>query len=161
MSSRNVLVFAAGGDAHGTAAQALLGRCRGHPVHERWWLTLMGDAQLRIEHALDLTRNDLAVFVVDVPGLRESFRFRALPHLNGHRIASAEEAVTPQDVLHTLSTLGRRDELPQCYALELRGRGSDSVSAERTTDVDSAFEFLIDLLDEPESMRWNEQLTEA
>ncbi|MEM1191417.1 MAG: hypothetical protein AAF933_01465 [Pseudomonadota bacterium] len=161
MSSRNVLVFAAGGDAHGTAAQALLGRCRSHPIHERWWLTLMGDAQLRIEHALDLTHNDLAVFVVDVPGLRETYRFRALPHLSGHRIASAEETVTPQDVLHTLSTLGRRDELPQCYALELRSRGVDSVSAERAADVDSAFEFLMNLLDDPESVRWNEQLTEA
>jgi hypothetical protein len=164
MSSPNVLVFASdgGNSSSGSAAQALLRRCSEHPIHERWWLTLVGDAELRIEHALDLKKNDLVVFVTDVPGLREPFRFVALPHEDGHRIASGESSLTPQDVLHTLSTLGRRDEIPLCFSLELRHGGAEALSADRVAgvaDIDSAFGFLIGLLDEPDADLWNQQLS--
>ncbi|MEE4278682.1 MAG: hypothetical protein V2I82_09495 [Halieaceae bacterium] len=161
MSSPNVLVFASGGGRSGkeSAAQALLRRCREHPIHERWWLTLVGDAQLRIEHALDLKKSDLAVFIADAASLRDPYRFFPLPHESGHRITSSDSGVTPQDVLHTLSTLGRRDEIPQCYCLELRQTGAESLSADRVADVDSAFGFLLGLLNEPDAAVWNDQLS--
>jgi hypothetical protein len=159
VSSPRVLIFAAETDG-GAAALALLNRCREAPLREHWWLTLLDDARLRVEHALLLTRSDLVIFLVDAPDLEEAYAFHAINQEEGHRISSSGGPLTPEDVLHTLSTLGRRDDaLPRCYTLALRSRDTKALSADGAAELDDAFAFLLELLDAPEAEHWNQQLT--
>jgi hypothetical protein len=154
-----VLLFATGSDDHATAAEALVDRCRDDPVCDRWWLTLRDDTQLRIEHALDLRHQDLAVFIVDNNDIDGAYHFEPIAHEAGHSIASAEGDLGPRDLLHTVALLAPGDNLPACYALHLRSAGARALSAHRTANVDEAFAFLRELLEEPAADHWNSRLT--
>lgn len=161
MSSPRVLLFATGSEGHTTAAMALVDRCREDPACDRWWLTLRDDTQLRIEHALDLRHQDLAVFILDDADLEGAYSFNAVTHEAGHSIASAEGDLGPEDLLHTVSLLTLGDDLPACYALHLRDAKAGALSAHRAAapDIDEAFAFLLDLLAEPAAAHWNSRLT--
>jgi len=165
VSSARVLLFATGGEDPARASKTLVDRCREDAVCERWWLTLRDDTQLRIEHTLDLRHQDLAVFIVDDAALEGAYRFSAVAHEAGHSIASAEGALGPQDLLHTVALLAPGDDLPACFALHVRDAkaGALSVSASSASapdaDIDEAFAFLLDLLAEPAATHWNSRLT--
>ncbi len=153
VTTRNVLLFATQGPDSTGAAADLLQRCRAHPVAERWWLTIAGDAQLQIEHALELNRNDLAVFVVDGEGPGPTVEFHAVGDHAAQPMRPANAPATPEEVLHVLATLGRRTELPECYVLTVRGGDSESAP-----ELDKAHELLLSLLENPLPEHWASQL---
>ena len=170
---RNVLLFAAHGNQPDGSAQNLLKQCRKHPIAERWWLTIAGDAQLQIEHALDLSRNDLAVFLVDGDASGPSMDFHAVASDPASPIASANGPVTPKEVLHTLAALRRRTELPRCFVLTVgagradaaEGTGPSTTRATQTSDggatgagATEPFEFLLSLLENPQPEFWETRL---
>lgn len=184
MTTRRVLVIAVDGQASdGGLAPALLTRLRSMPVAERWWLTLISDAQLQIEHALDLQISDLAIFVdasteTDAPGTTGmddaavsgtaspghetvSFRFQSVEKPPGHRISLMDSTLSPSDVLHTLSTIGRRETLPKCFQLSLRVTQSQSGTdaTVETAALESASDFLQTLLQDPDPDLWEQRLT--
>lgn len=153
MSSHNVLVLATGNDG---LARALLKRCEDDGGGERWWVTLLGDTQLRIEHALSLTRADLCLFLLDDPeqaGEGEpGFYLRTITQGSGHPMASSESAMSPEDLMHTLATLGRHGREPRCYALTLHPGGDPDAR------LDGALALLSDLLEQPEADYWDRRL---
>lgn len=153
MSSHNVLVLATGNDSY---ARALLQRCEDDGIGERWWVTLLGDTQLRVEHALSLTRVDLCLFLVDDPaparGSDRGFSLRTITQDSDHHMASSEGAISPEDLLHTLATLGRHGREPRCYALTLHP------GAARDACLDEALAFIAELLEQPEAEHWDLRL---
>jgi len=153
MSSHNVLVLATGNDSY---ARALLQRCEDDGIGERWWVTLLGDTQLRVEHALSLTRADLCLFLVDDPekarGSDRGFSLCTVTQGSEHQMASSEGAISPEDLLHTLATLGRHGREPRCYALMLHpGAAGDA-------GLEEALAFLSDLLEQPAAEHWDLRL---
>lgn len=153
VSTRNVLLFGTHGNHPEGSTQALLKRCREHPVAERWWLTIAGDAQLQIEHALDLSYNDLAVFLVDGDGDGPAVEFHAIGAHSDEPLAPSNGPVTPEEVLHTLAALSRRTELPQCYVLTVREPGNDANNSQ-----ESAYGLLLSLLENPQPEHWASHL---
>jgi len=159
MSSHNVLVLATGGD---DGALALLKRCEDDGAAERWWVTLQGDTRLRIEHALSLTRADLCLFLLDETsagaaleggaGRDREFSLRPVTHGSSHLMASSESAMSPEDLLHTLATLGRHGRKPRCYALTLESGTAGDAGLAR------ALAFLTDLLKNPDANYWDDRV---
>lgn len=162
MTSHNVLVLATGEGSGGGAASTLLQRCRDHEVGTRWWVTLMTDTQLRIEHALNLTRADLGLFLIDeapratttgaMATHGDGFSLRAIAPGSGHQLTSSESDLSPEDLLHTLATLGRHGREPRCYVLALRRAATGDGS------LDEALALLTDLLEHPEAEHWDRRL---
>jgi hypothetical protein len=156
MSSHNVLVLATGNDS---CARTLLKRCENKEVGTRWWVTFLGDTQLRVEHALSLTRADLCLFLLDGPAAEpqqtgeaasdRGFSLRAITYGSGHQMTSSESDISPEDLLHTLATLGRHGQAPHCYALTLHSGASG---------LDEALACLSDLLEHPEAEHWDRRL---
>jgi hypothetical protein len=159
MSSHNVLVLATGNDS---CARTLLQRCENDEIASRWWVTFLDDTQLRVEHALSLTRADLCLFLLDgtaaEPGQTgnagaaasdRGFSLRTITHGSGHQMTSSESDISPEDLLHTLATLGRHGQAPHCYALTLHSGA---------TGLDEALAFLTDLLEHPEAEHWDRRL---
>lgn len=172
VNTRNVLLFAAHGNRPDGCAQNLLRQCRKHPIAERWWLTIAGDAQLQIEHALDLSRNDLAVFLVDGDASGPAMVFHAIAADPAPPIPSSNGPVTPEEVLHTLAALRRRTELPRCFVLTVgagtttEDNGTQAAIAPMTGDKNAAdgraaapFDFLLSLLENPQPEFWEARLS--
>ncbi len=159
LNSRRVLVIAAGenGDGH-SAPRELLRRLRERPVSERWWLSLLGDSQFQIEHAMDLQISDLAVFVGTGETNGASFSFRQLAKPTGYRISTTSVDLTPSDVMHALATVGRREVLPGCYELTLDANTVDSTAdgdaGNASHGLHAALAFLEQLLEEPDPAHW-------
>lgn len=160
MTAREVVLVAATGNgesANASGVVELLRACRAHPDLAAWWLSIVEASELRIEHALELTRADLVLFITEEPGGAGPLEFRRIDHDDRHRIAADGHAASPEDVLHALSTLSRRKQLPRAFALTI-GRRSDGLSAgESERNPDAPFDFLLDLLKAPDAQRWNEK----
>jgi len=140
---------------------ALLRRCREQPIAGRWWLSLIGDAQLQIEHAVDLQINDLAVFIEASADIATPFEFAPVARPDGHRLVTPGETLTPSEVLHTLWTIGQRESLPHCYRLSIQGHSflqKKGISSQAQEHLDAATAFVLKLLDEPDPERWNAQV---
>ena len=135
-------------------AQVFVAGSRDVALATRIPLGLVSDPQLRVEHALDLTHSDIAIFVTEAEQQALPVTFERIAVSPPHAIASAESAVHPADVVHTLATLGRRDTLPACYALSLRADTAEDTRAEIAA---AGLRLLRELLDDPDPMRWDEK----
>ena len=78
MTTQRVVVFGIGNGARGDGGlgPALISHLQASPLGDNWWLTLIEDAQLQIEHAVDLQSNDLALFVDASETTAPPFRFQ-------------------------------------------------------------------------------------
>jgi hypothetical protein len=154
-----VLVAATGNgeSANAGGVVELLRACRAHPDLAVWWLTIVEAAELRIEHSLELTRADLVLFVTEEPGGAGPLEFRRVDHDESHRIAADGDVVSPEDVLHALSTLSRREQLPPAFALTVGRRSDGKPARERERNPDAPFDFLLNLLKSPDAQRWDEK----
>ena len=160
MTAREVVLVAATGNgesANASGVVELLRACRAHPDLAGWWLSIVEAAELRIEHALELTRADLVLFVTEEPGGAGPIAFRRIEHDEHHRIAADGDLASPEDVLHALSTLGRREQLPHAFALTIGRRGDAQSPGADEWNPDAPFDFLLDLLRAPDAQRWNEK----
>lgn len=158
MTSSKIVLVAATGEGDAESANSggvvdLLRACREHPRLGGWWLKIVEAAQLRLEHALELTDADFVLFLTEAPRAAKTLEFRSVPHRDDHRIDAEGDVASPEDVLHTLSTLGHRTELPRCYALTLGNREPSPPASEGS---DTTAEFLFSLLIQPDRRRWDE-----
>jgi hypothetical protein len=145
-SHRNVLLFGILGEEPGGVAWTLLQRCREHPVVEHWWLAIAEDTQLQIEHALELSHKDLVVFLIDGEGAGPALEFHSVETVADLQMLPANAPVTPEEILHTLATLGRGAAVPLCYVLTVRPDSADS--------VEQGFATLLSLLENPQPEHW-------
>ena len=153
-----VLIIGVGNLARGDdgLAPRLLDSLREAGYGEHWWLTLMEDAQLQVEHALDLQLNDVALFVdasVDAPA---PYSLREIHTPEGHRMVMMSHELAPQDVLHTLATIGRR-AVPPSFLLAIRGEHfelGETLSTAAAEHLDAATHLLEQLLAEPAPEAW-------
>lgn len=153
VQQRNVLLFGTLGSEPDGVTRDLLSRCREHPVAGRWWLTIAGDAQLQIEHTLELSHKDLAVFLVAGEGPGPAVELHEVRIEANQPLAPSDGPVTPAEVLRTLATLGRRTELPQCYVLTVRA--VEAAEAGAPSQAPSAsYELLLSLLETPQPEHW-------
>jgi len=116
---------------------------------ERWWLTINSDTELRIEHALDLGRCDLALFLIEDEEAPQGSLWSLAQLQNGdRRIPSTETRVSPEEVFRCLATLRRGKVLPRCFILRVRPEAGDNGT------IDGVFDALIALLEEPTVEFW-------
>ncbi len=163
MSTSRVVIIAVGNASRGDdgVGPEFLHRLREHPVAENWWLTLVEDTEFQIEHALDLQINDLVVFVDASETAVPPFVFREVKPPPGHRILPISQALRPEDVVHTLSTISRRKTLPTCFVLELpasRFELSNALSEQAAASVHEALSFAGELLDNPDADSWRSRV---
>lgn len=159
MSVPRVLLIAFGDDSVGSRglSSRLLGKLRMRPLAESWWLTVVEDTQLRIEHALQLQANELALFIDTSPGLSKPLEFSRLEWTSDHKILPMDDTLEPSDLLHTLSTIGRMGKLPGSFRLTLAGGSDgqpDSPAVTSDAHVDAAVDFLEDLLGNAQESYW-------
>lgn len=164
MTTRRVLLLAAGNTARGDQALAplLLEHVRAMRVGERWWLSLIDDAQFRVEHSLELQINDLILFIDTVADATAPFELREVHARDGHRMLPMNNALSPEDVLHTLSTIGRRKVLPACFSLDIRGEHFElgaGLSAKAREHLEAAIRLMESLLADTREEFWRGHLT--
>lgn len=160
-----VVVFGIGHPERGDDAVAptLIRRLRSSTFVSHWWLTLVDDVQLQIEHALDLQLSDLALFIDARNDAPPPFVLREVVTPPGHRITAMARSLEPRDVLHTLSTIGRRPA-PPSFVLTVRGEQFDigaGLSSTANTHLEAAGELLDQLLCTPDADHWRRQLTQT
>lgn len=149
MTTPRILMIAAVGAGVDGAARRLVDGCRRVADEASVPLGLVCDPQLRVEHALDLTHSDLAIFVGEAAGQSQPVMFGPVDISVANPIASVEDTVTPGDIVHTLATLGRRTTLPRCYTLTLDGDNTvDDIAA-------AGLRLLRELLEDPDPERWD------
>jgi hydrogenase maturation protease len=161
-SPQRVTVFGVGNTARGDdgLGPLLLERLREAGWEGREWLRLIEDAQLQIEHALDLQRCDIALFVdasVDAPA---PFSFEEIANPGGHRMATMSHALAPADVMHTLATIGRAAP-PPAFVLGIRGEHfelGEGLSAAAVDGLAAATELVLELLQTPHLDGWRGKL---
>ena len=163
MTTRRVVIFGVGDAARGDdgLGPALIRRLREADYDDSWWLTLVDDTQLRIEHALDLQINDLALFVDASDSAKPPFEFRAVETPTRHRVMPMSQALQPEDVVHTLSTIARHVKTPASFVLELPATEfglSNSLSASAGENLDAAVTLVESLLDNPNEEFWRSKL---
>jgi hypothetical protein len=115
------------------------------------------DTQLRIEHALELQMNELALFIDTSPGLNKPLEFSRLEWTSDHKILPMDDRLAPSDLLHTLSTIGRMGKLPGSFRLTLAGGldgQAENPAVTSDTQVDAAVDFLEDLLGNADEGYW-------
>mgnify|MGYP006274078221 CR=1 FL=1 len=160
-----VLVVGVGNAARGDdgLGPQLMQRLRGSAHGEHWWLTLIEDAQLQIEHALDLQISDLALFVDASADAPAPCTLREISAPAGHRIMPMSHALAPEDVLHTLVTIGRR-AAPPSFLLAIRGERFElgqALSASAAAHLDAASRLVDELLRQPEAGAWRARAAPA
>jgi hypothetical protein len=156
---RRIVVMAFGEmiSADSDPASQVLARLRERPVADSWWLTLIDDDQLRIEHALDLQTNDLAVFIDRRQSGKAPFEFSEILAAEDYRILPVADTLLPSDLLHTLSTMARQGEPPGSFLLTLPD-SSDSLeqdgAAATNDNIDATVGFIEDILNNPDTDYW-------
>lgn len=125
-------------------------------LDDHWWLTMVEDAQLQIEHALDLQLSDIALFVNTSGETRSPYSLEEIETPEGHRMVTMSHDLDPQDVMHTLKTIGRRD-VPPCFLLTLAGEQfglGEGLSTTAAQNLEAAKALLEKLLEEPTAEAW-------
>ena len=105
------------------------------PEAESWWLMLVEDSSLSIEHALQLQTCERVLFVhmdacSDKP---PGYSFKALDVEVGHKILPAEGNLSPADLMHALATMRRRGASPSGFLLAVSApplQGGNEASGE-------------------------------
>lgn len=160
---KRVAVFAVGNTARGDdgLAPQLASRLRALDWDKREWLQLIEDAQLQIEHALDLQRSDLALFVDASSEASAPFTFSELGTPQHHRPAPMSHALEPRDVLHTLATISREPP-PTCFVLAIGGESfglGEELTPAAQENLEAATRLVLSLLENPEVAAWRTRLS--
>lgn len=159
---RRILIIAYGEDseAESRVASALLTSLRTRAIADSWWLTLIEDASLRLEHALDLRPNDLAIFIDTHQHGKAPFEFSEIL-TNGQRpIQPVADTVVPADLLHTLATIGRQGTLPPSFRLTLplaNEQSGEALAPSGEASVAAAVDFLESLLGDTSNAHWRSE----
>lgn len=115
---------------------------------------LVEDFQLNIEHALDLAGRHLALFVDAGERTPGPFVFRQITPSTV--LSHSTHALPPESVLQVYQqTEGR--EPPPSFVLCIRGEGfelGEALTVEATVNLESAFDFIGDLLRRPTTADW-------
>ncbi|GAB5413611.1 MAG: hypothetical protein Cons2KO_12140 [Congregibacter sp.] len=152
------------------AGEALADVLRTLDISDSWWLTVVGDSHLRVEHAIALQQNDLVLFidlishgdVVDgvVDGVvgktagetgskkaaqEGELVLQQLHVADHHHMSSTEGRLSATDVLHTLAKLRSGRPLPACFQL--------SVPVAQATAIDT-IEVIQTLIQKPSPADW-------
>ena len=145
---RRILIIAYGRDAGADSrvASLLLERLRTRSIADSWWLTLIADEALRLEHALDLRPNDLAIFIDTHLHGKAPFEFTEIPSDGEVPILPVADTVIPGDLLHALATIGRQGTLPPSFRLTLP-LASDESSGDIAPSVDASITAAVDFLE--------------
>lgn len=160
---QRVTVFGVGNTATGDdgLGPLLLQSIRESERDDDWWLKLVEDTQLQVEHALDLQLCDLALFIqtsVDVPA---PCVLSEIDVPEGHRLATTTHALAPLDVLHTLATISRGTP-PPVFVLTVRGEQFEpdaGLSAAARENLAAATELLETLLESTDAGEWRTRQT--
>jgi hydrogenase maturation protease len=159
-----IVIFGVGNLARGDdgLAPRLLESLRATAAVDGSRLSLVEDAQLQIEHALDLRDADLALFMDASVAARAPFALTELTPGAAHASALFSHALAPADVLHTFAALGGERVLPACFQLAIRGEhfelGAD-LSAAGRAHLAAAEALCRELLATPDAEAWRRHLT--
>ncbi|WP_439100769.1 homospermidine synthase [Congregibacter sp.] len=159
---RRILIIAYGraADADSRVATTLLERLRERTISDSWWLTLIEDDALRLEHALDLQPNDLAIFIDTQLHGKAPFEFTEITGEGEAPILPVADAVIPGDVLHALTTLSRKRTLPNSFRLTLPMPSEEStgdIAPGVDASITSAVDFLENLLGDTSDEHWRSE----
>lgn len=154
-----LVVFAWGNESRGDDA---LGPRLAARIARAGWshITLIEDAQLQVEHALDLVGQDMALFIDAGMGTPAPFAFvQAMPRR--FLGPSTSLGIGPEGVLEAYRQV-MHDEPPPAFVLCLRGESfalQEGLSAAARAHLAQAWGFLIPLLSWPGIDRWQAALT--
>ncbi|EAQ96703.1 homospermidine synthase [Congregibacter litoralis] len=159
---RRILIIAYGraADADSRVASALLEKLRERSISDSWWLTLIQDDALRLEHALDLRPNDLAIFIDTHLHGKAPFEFIEITDDGKAPILPEADAVIPGDILHALATLGRNRTLPPSFLLTLpmpRDESKGDIAPDIDASITYAVDFLENLLGDTSNEHWRSE----
>ncbi|MFK8041911.1 homospermidine synthase [Congregibacter sp.] len=159
---RRILIIAYGrdADADSRVASLLLERLRERSIADSWWLTLIEDAALRLEHALDLRPNDLAVFIDTHLHGKAPFEFMEIPGDGKAPILPVADTVIPGDLLHALATIGRQGTLPPSFRLTLplpSDESTEDIAPSVDASITAAVDFLEGLLGNTSDEHWRSE----
>lgn len=162
MNTRRILVLAA--DASTTKPSAsdsdelgvelgieFAARLQRHPLYDSEQLTVIGDTELRLEHALGLQPCDLAVFVDACADIGDSIVFQELQLEAGHHLESMNGKLTSLDLMHALKTLARQHEIPTCFRLTAKRNGENTVQEDA---LEAAMQLMEQLLHDADPEHW-------
>ncbi|MDP5054800.1 MAG: homospermidine synthase [Congregibacter sp.] len=160
---RRILIIAYGGDSDVDVrvAAALIAALRQRSIADSWWLTLIEDAQLRLEHAIDLRPNDLAIFIDASLHGKAPFEFTEIVNGAANSILPEAEAVLPTDLLRTLATIGRLGTLPPSFRLTLPlalEQSGDDLTPKTQASIVAAVDFLENLLGDTSNEHWRAEI---
>jgi len=156
----NLVIFGYGNPSRGDDALApqlftLLRERHQQQAH----ITLIEDFQLQIEHALDLEKQDLALFIdasVDCP---QAFCFSQLEAEQDHTYTT--HALHPKAVLHVYQQV-KHSAPPPAFLLTIRGQHfelGEPLTPVAQQNLQLAFEFLQPLCDKPDLSIWYQHVT--
>lgn len=159
---RRILIIAYGGDseADSLVASALLARLRERSIADSWWLTLIEDDALRLEHALDLRPNDLAIFIDTHIHGKAPFEFMEIVTDGNAPILPVADHVLPADLLHAIATIGRQGILPPSFRLILplaNDSSNEGIAPSGDASITSAVDFLENLLGDTSNEHWRSE----
>ncbi|WP_439105558.1 homospermidine synthase [Congregibacter sp.] len=161
---RRILIIAYGRNskADSRIAAALLARLRERSIAESWWLTLIEDDALRVEHALDLRPNDLAIFIDTHLHGKAPFEFTEVLSDGEAPILPMGDLVFPADLLHALATIGRQGVFPTSFRLTLPLTGdtpTEDITPSADASITAAVDFLEKLLGNPTNEHWRSEIS--
>jgi Ni,Fe-hydrogenase maturation factor len=160
---RRILIIAYGGDsdADSRVASTLLSALRERSIADSWWLTLIQDEQLRLEHAMDLRPNDLAIFIDASLHGKAPFEFTEIVNGAANSILPVADDVFPTDLLRTLATIGRMGTLPPSFRLTLPvtwEQSGDDIAPKAHASIIAAVDFLENLLSDTSNEHWRAEI---
>lgn len=160
---RRILIIAYGADSDADArvASKLLKTLRERSIADSWWLTLIEDAALRLEHALDLRPNDLAIFIDTNQHGRAPFEFNEIITSGAQPILPVADTVLPADLLHALATIGRQGTLPPSFRLSMPMSSEESgkdIAPTSDASIIAAVDFLENLLGDTSNAHWRAEV---
>jgi hypothetical protein len=160
---RRILIITYGADSGADArvASKLLEELRERSIADSWWLTLIEDAALRLEHALDLRPNDLAIFIDTSKHGKAPFEFNEILTTEAEPILPVADTVLPSDLLHALATIGRQGTLPPSFRLTMplsTERSLKDIAPTSDASITAAVDFLENLLDDTSNAHWRSEI---
>ena len=139
-------------------APLLLDRIGDLPAGQRGW-EVIEDFQMQVEHALDLSGRDLALFVDADASCPEPYRFTEL--VPARDASFTTHAISPAAVLQAYREV-HRAEPPPAFLLGIRGEAfelGEGLSAPAAASLEAAWVFLVSLLDAPSAACWRSRIT--
>jgi hypothetical protein len=160
-TAARVTIFLVGGSTRGDGGLApqLMSWLRGGGWDEHWWLKLVQETELQIEHALNLKLSDLALFVESAVDTRPPWSLEEITAPPGHRGADMTRALEAADLMHTVAAISRCQS-PPCFRLTINGdrfASGDPPSEAGLNNLESATALLESLLQNPDPASWRQK----